>query len=208
VNLAPIPVGVTQRSLPPTEFGERRHALDARWPVFLAACGLACVPLPNLPGLAVRTAEALGLRGLVLTGGDDLAEFGGATPDRDATEARLLAWALTEGLPVLGVCRGMQVIARAFGAGLVPVAGHVAVRHEVDLAGGGVRTVNSYHRMAVPAGLLPPALEASAVHEDVAEAVRHRSAPVEGVMWHPEREDPPDPLDVRTVGRLMRGEQG
>ncbi|KNB52183.1 gamma-glutamyl-gamma-aminobutyrate hydrolase family protein [Streptomyces caatingaensis] len=196
-------VGVTQRSLPPDRSGERRYALDARWFPFLAACGLTPVPLPNDADLAVRTASAAGLRGVLLTGGDDLAEYGGPTPERDAAELRLLRWALDAGLPVLGVCRGMQVILRAHGAALVPVDGHVAVRHTVVTAGGGRREVNSYHRMA--ARSVPAPLEATARCGDVIEAVRHRTARVAGVMWHPEREPVPHPEDVRAVRGLLGG---
>jgi N5-(cytidine 5'-diphosphoramidyl)-L-glutamine hydrolase len=195
-------VGVSQRCLPPNEFGERRYALDARWFGFLAACGLTPVPLPNVPDLAVRTAAALGLRGLVLTGGDDLVEYGGPFPERDRTERRLLAWASDRELAVLGVCRGMQLIARTYGADLVPVDGHVARHHRIDTPAG-ARTVNSYHRLGIHA--VPPVLAVTARCGDVIEGVRHRDIPVEGIMWHPEREDPPDPPDVLAVRRLFGG---
>jgi N5-(cytidine 5'-diphosphoramidyl)-L-glutamine hydrolase len=197
-----IAVGVSQRCLPPTGHGERRYALDTRWFGFLAACGITPVPLPNVPGLAVRAANALDLRGLVLTGGDDLAEYGGPFPERDRTERRLLAWAVRRRLPVLGVCRGMQLIARTFGADLVPVARHVTRQHRIDTPDG-PRTVNSYHRFGVRA--VPSALAVTAQCGDTIEAVRHRDIPVEGIMWHPEREDPPDPRDVLAVSRLFGG---
>ncbi|GAA2922538.1 gamma-glutamyl-gamma-aminobutyrate hydrolase family protein [Streptomyces thioluteus] len=196
-------VGVTQRSLPPDRFGERRYALDARWFAFLAACGLTPVPLPNAADLALRTAGAADLRGVLLTGGDDLAEYGGPSPERDRTELRLLRWAVDRDVPVLGVCRGMQVILRAHGAPLVPVGGHVAVRHPVVTADGGRREVNSYHRMA--ARSVPAPLEVTARCGDVVEAVRHRAARVAGIMWHPERETAFHPDDVRAVGALLGG---
>lgn len=204
-----VPVGVTQRTLPPTATGERRYALDSRWFPFLAACRLAPVPLPNQPHQALAAARALGLQGLLLTGGDSLAPYGGTTPDRDATEEHLLAWALAGRIPVLGVCRGMQVLMHFFGARLTPVDGHVATRHTLtpNTPGGGgpaaARTVNSYHALA--ARHAPAPLEATARCGDVIEAVRHTSAPLEGIMWHPEREPVPDPRDIQQVTRLMAG---
>ncbi|MEU7433799.1 gamma-glutamyl-gamma-aminobutyrate hydrolase family protein [Streptomyces sioyaensis] len=197
-------VGLTQRVLPPTEFGERRCALDVRWFPFLSACGVTPVPLPNNPALALRTAREAGLRGVVLSGGDDLAEYGGPSPERDETEARLLGWAVQGGVPLLGVCRGMQVILRAFGARLVRVDGHVATRHEIVGTDGVIRIVNSYHRLAAREVTAP--LEATASCGDVIEAIRHRDARIQGIMWHPEREADFDPVDVRAVRELLGGE--
>ena len=50
---------------------------------------------------------------MVLTGGNDLAALGGDAPERDATENALLDAAESRRLPVIGVCRGMQVIQAA-----------------------------------------------------------------------------------------------
>jgi putative glutamine amidotransferase len=197
-----ITVGITQRSLPPTEFGEFRFGLDHRWFPFLAACGVTTVPLPNLAGLALDTARKLDLEGLVFSGGETLSAYGGPSPARDETEAVLLRWALGNRVPVLGVCRGAQVLLDAFGTTLVPVAGHVSQRHEV-VGESGTRTVNSYHHYAARTVAEP--LRATAVAGDVVEGFRHREAAVLGVMWHPEREEPFDAADVRLVGDLFGG---
>ena len=50
----------------------------------------------------------LNLKGLVLTGGEDI----GKNKNRDQTEVNLLNWALKNSLPILGICRGMQLIAK------------------------------------------------------------------------------------------------
>lgn len=198
-------VGISQRSLPPNEFGEHRYALDVRWSELLSSCGLTAVPLPNVPELAVSTMEAVGARGLVLSGGDDLAAYGGPFPLRDETERQLLGWAMRRRLPVLGVCRGMQLLVDVFGGELSPVDGHVATRH--DVAGDrGTRTVNSFHRLAVRS--VPSPLAATASCGDVVEAVRHTDADVVGVMWHPEREDVFAAEDVTMIRELFQGGAG
>ena len=101
----------------------------------ISEAGGVPVLLPPVPGIA----RALGrLDGLILTGGGDLDPAGyGAEPDprtsrvhpeRDQAELELLAAALADGLPILGICRGMQLINVARGGtlyqDLAPGAGH------------------------------------------------------------------------------------
>lgn len=194
-------VGITQRSLPPTEFGELRYALDARWFDFLSACDLIGVALPNSPDVAVRTALALDLDGLILSGGESLTDYGGRSPLRDTTERALLDWAIDRRRPVLGVCRGMQLILHVFGAELVTVDGHVATRHDVAV-NGGVRNVNSYHRYTARA--VPPSLVVTASCNGVVEGIRHQHADIAGIMWHLERETNPVAEDVHLVTTLFQ----
>lgn len=199
------PVGLTQRLLPADHNGERRLALDVRWQDFLATCGLLPVPLPLDANFADATMQEARCAGLVLTGGDDLADLGGPTPARDRLERHLLRRALTARRPVIGVCRGMQLILRAFGTRLVPVEGNVATEHPIE-GREGSRRVNSYHRWAaldVAAGLEPTAYSG-----EVVEAVRHCRLPLVGIMWHPERTEPPDPCDIDLFTRLFQGEGG
>ena len=176
------PVAVSQRVDIVPRRGERRDALDQSWTRLLAACGLVAVPVPNDPDVAAAMFAAIGSAGLLLTGGNDLARYGGDAPERDETERLLLQLARERRLPVMGVCRGMQVIQDAFGVPLRRVEGHVAVRHPVD----GIRTVNSFHGFGATTTV--PALEVLAHAADgVVEAIRHADEPIVGQMWHPER---------------------
>ena len=104
---------------------------------------------------------------------------------RDETEYALLESAMASELPVIGVCRGMQLIMDAMGTPLTRVEGHVAVRHRI-VGLSGERTVNSYHTWA--ATTLAKPLRAVATCGDVIEAIDHEESLVSGIMWHPERE--------------------
>ena len=138
--------------------------------------------------------EGAGIAGLVLTGGNDLAVLGGDAPERDAVENALLDLAERRGLPVLGVCRGMQVIQQRFAIPLRRVEGHVAQRQVIRIDGE-PREVNSYHHFA--AFDSRPPLDVWAVADDgVVKAIRHSAQPMAGIMWHPERFAPFSPADV------------
>jgi putative glutamine amidotransferase len=194
-------VAVTQRVSVVPAYGERRDCLDQAWTRFLLACGLLPVLLPNVTEAALGLCERTGVAGLVLTGGNDLAALGGDAPDRDAVEAALLDWAERRGLPVLGVCRGMQVIQQRFAVPLRRVEGHVAQRQVIRIDGE-PREVNSYHCFA--AFDSQPPLEVWAVADDgVVKAVRHSTQPVTGIMWHPERLAPFSPVDVQLFRQVF-----
>ncbi len=187
-------VAVTQRVDISVPHGERRDALDQRWAAFLSVCGVTPVLVPNDAASAERLVRGVAVAGVLLTGGNSLAAYGGNAPERDATEFRLLGIAAERGWPVVGVCRGMQVIQHHAGVALGALDGHVACDHAVDLAG--VRdVVNSYHELGAHDSA--PGLDVLARAEDgVVEAVADRSRRLFGMMWHPERFTDPRPADV------------
>ncbi|HUE12192.1 MAG TPA: gamma-glutamyl-gamma-aminobutyrate hydrolase family protein [Steroidobacteraceae bacterium] len=181
-------VAITQRVTVIPEYGERRDCLDQAWPRFIATCGLLPLPVPNVIEVALAMCGASDLAGLVLTGGNDLAALGGDAPERDATENALLDAAESRGLPVLGVCRGMQLIQQRCAVPLQRVEGHVT-RRQVIHVDGEPREVNSYHRFGARESR--PPLDVWAVAADgVVKAIRHTARPTTGIMWHPERNTP------------------
>jgi N5-(cytidine 5'-diphosphoramidyl)-L-glutamine hydrolase len=194
-------VAITQRVSVISECGERRDCLDQSWTRFLAACGLLPVLLPNVMEAALSLCQRAAIAGLVLTGGNDLAEVGGDAPERDSVENALVDWAEQRNLPVLGVCRGMQVIQRRFAIPLRRVEGHV-VQHQMIRIEGEPKAVNSYHRFA--AFDSRPPLDVWALADDgVVKAIRHATRPITGIMWHPERRSPFSAADVSLFRRVF-----
>jgi len=193
-------IGLTMRVVEATGYHEPRDALAQDWDAFLRAAlpEAAWLPIPNVGrGAARRFCEQWGINRLILTGGEDP----GTSPARDATEHDLLAWAQEHAIPLLGICRGMQVMTVLAGGRLRPVVGHVRTRHR--LAGEFAHNVNSYHGQA-PAGC-PPGYRALAQAEDgEIEAIAHEQRPWEGWMWHPERETPPSKADLARLREMFR----
>ncbi|MBH64376.1 MAG: glutamine amidotransferase [Alphaproteobacteria bacterium] len=190
-------VGLTMRITKASGYEEPRDSLAQDWAQFMSASlpEVAWMSVPNTGSTAASVVEDWRLDALILTGGDDIGE----TPLRDETERTLLHHFIDNGMPVFGVCRGMQLIQSEFGGNLRPCSldEHVASRHEVEFRSAspwptpnqGAVSVNSFHTMAVHPddlgeGLIPLAISA----DGYVEALYASNIPLLAVMWHPERE--------------------
>jgi N5-(cytidine 5'-diphosphoramidyl)-L-glutamine hydrolase len=192
-------VAVSQRVVVDPPHGTRRDCLDQVWPKFLLRCGLIPIPVPNSVDAALTICE--NVSGVILTGGNDLAAYGGDAPDRDETETALLDLAERRDLPVLGVCRGMQMIQHRFGTRLQRVQGHVAPRQRIWIDGRSVE-VNSFHNLGAME-TSPPLMTWAIADDGVIKAVRHAGRRMIGVMWHPERLEPFAADDVALFSRFF-----
>ncbi len=213
-------VGILGYLVPPTAPAQRafdgtEQALFAL-NYFQKAIALGMLPIA-IPALDAGTAEAyLGLvDGLIFTGGSDVdPELYGHAPHprlgttirkRDDFELQLARLALARSLPILGICRGLQVLNVAMGGSLeqhlAPEEGHlqhstggpVPAFHEVEVVDpelerllGSRLTVNSLHHQAVRD--LSPGLRVAACSPDgVVEAAVGVGIPLLAVQWHPEQ---------------------
>jgi N5-(cytidine 5'-diphosphoramidyl)-L-glutamine hydrolase len=197
-------VAITQRVSVVQAFDERRDCLDQAWARFLFACDLLPVLLPNFTDAALALCERADIEGLVLTGGNDLAVLGGDAPERDEVENVLLDLAECRGLPVLGVCRGMQVIQHRFAIPMRRVNGHVTKSLAIQ-TNDESRVVNSYHHFAAT-GSRPPIDVWAVAPDGVVKAIRHSSKPITGIMWHPERSLPFSPTDIALFRKVFEVE--
>lgn len=195
-------VYLSQRVSIVDSYCERRDALDQRWANFLEMAGAIGWPMPNNPDVVTKMLSERPPDAIVLTGGNSLVADGGNAPERDKTDQLLLKWAIANGIPVVGVCRGMQSIIHYFGGILSAVTGHVGCYHEIT--GIFKRRVNSYHTLA--SKQLPPQLRAVATATDgVVEAIAHQTMPITGIMWHPEREDIFERNDIDFFINILEG---
>ena len=161
------------------------------------------------------------LDGLLLPGGEDIHPsmygmephplLGATDPERDRTELLMTRWAVAAGMPILGICRGVQVINVACGGTLYqdlssqrpdlakhdyfpPEYERFRICHQVRIAGdsllaaslGRVHEVNSMHHQGIEQ--LGRLLSAVGIAGDgLVEAVEMPPLPfMVGVQWHPE----------------------
>ena len=186
-------IAFTQRIVTDPVTGERRDCLDQKWGDFATEIGALAVGLQNqAPQTAAYLLEALSPSLVVLTGGNSPVGFNdNATAERDAFEHALIEVCSKNHVPLLGICRGMQIINIHFGGTLCPINQHIATRHKVYTSSKETRNVNSYHAWGISVSDLAPSLLSEAVDADgYIEAFRHNSSRIAGIMWHPEREVP------------------
>lgn len=195
-------IGITMRIVEASGYDEPRDALAHNMISF--ACktfpGDKVLLLPNLGGEATLSyCERMGVNRFIFSGGDNPLE----TPRRDESEMALFSYAEKHRLPVLGICRGMQMMGRYFGVGLVPVQNHVRTRHILGGHEFKGQEVNSYHNFSL--GGCPDGFEVTAHNEkdDCIEAIRHKELPWQAWMWHPEREENLPPDDMNRIWTLF-----
>ena len=174
------------------------------------------------PNSVLRLLDALVVTGgagdldPTLYGDERHPETGPVQEERDAYELALVRGALGREMPLLGICRGMQILNVAYGGTieqhLPDVLGHEEHRHtpgtfadhEVRLvpdslaarAAGSERTpVKSHHHQGIKdvgSGLV---VTGRAVEDDAVEAIEDPSCPfVLGVLWHPEEDEKSQPI--------------
>jgi putative glutamine amidotransferase len=191
----------------------------------LTTCGGVPWVIPLLQGDQQTLAEIYArLDGVMLTGGVDVDPqnyseerhplCGKTDPPRDWTETQLIRWALRDGKPILGVCRGIQILNVAAGGTLyqdVRAQRSGAIKHDyfpmdgpyardmlvhpvrvtadsrlASILGAEQTQVNSMHHQAIKD--LAPGLRATALAPDgVIEGIEGANGQyVVGVQWHPE----------------------
>lgn len=185
-------------------YGEVRDALDQNLFRWLTAAGFIPFPVPNTlvkSGQLSSWIDTVQPNLIVLSGGNNIGDF----THRDQTETDLLDFASAHKVPLLGICRGMQMIAHWAGEDLLPVNGHVRERHYLNSGIKSIKlpsSVNSYHDFGLKN--CPTGFDIIARSDDgFIEAITHKELPMEGWMWHPEREDHFAEEDIKNVQRLV-----
>ena len=188
-------IGISSRIMNIEKFDEKRDAISHDWIDFLQKLEILPIIIPNKIKDVDKYISTLNLDGIILSGGDNIGEF----PERDKTEIRIIDHSTKNNIPILGVCRGMQLINEFFNGKNVKSdnLNHVGKYHNVkvknlnfkDILGEELK-VNSFHNNLIKKEDVGQELEIFAESEEdsTIEGYFHKRYPIIGVMWHPERD--------------------
>ncbi len=170
----------------------------------LSSLNILSYPIPNVfsefsnlkSSLFDSWISQINPNGIILSGGNDVDEF----EVREKMEHFLLDYAKLKRIPVLGICKGMLSMGVYEGANVIKVDGHVRQNHRIS--GEIKKIVNSYHNFALEN--CPMSYQVMAFSEDGSiEAIKHKTLPWEGWMWHPERNSEFCENDVQRIRKLF-----
>lgn len=190
-------IGITLRVEKIKEYDEKRDALSHDWFNFFQKLNFFPILIPNKLLDVELFLKEMKLDGLILSGGDNM----GDDPDRDITEKNIINFALTNRIPLLGVCRGMQVLNKFFNGKIIFNGSntHVGNHHFVEITDSKFlkflqtsnMNVNSFHHNLIDEASLGKDLTPFAIStsDKTIEGFYHKNFPILGVMWHPEREN-------------------
>jgi putative glutamine amidotransferase len=197
----------------PTAFGEQPTvSLNMRYVRAVARAG--GLPLPLVPSSADPVELVTAVDGLVLTGGGDLdpscygedavEQVYGVDRERDDFEFALLAAAESRRIPVLAICRGLQLVNVSRAGTLIQhvedhelhwqtIPSHEGAHMVTVHPGSGLARmvgpeellVNSYHHQAI--GRLGAGLQVVADAGGLPEAFETADGLITGIQWHPEQ---------------------
>lgn len=203
---------ITQRLVKCEDYPEVRDALDVRWADLCKALSYLPIPLPSHYNFK-QYLKSIKIDGIILTGGNGLASLSDSefSRERDSLEKQIIKFAIQERIPILGICRGMQIIADYFHSNFKKVDGHIGVRHRLHICDDTkfkrrlerLNYVNSYHTYGirdVSRGLIISAKS----QDGIIEAIEHKKYRIFGQMWHSEREKPFSKSELGIIEEFFR----
>ncbi len=178
---------ITQRIIESKNY--LRDAIDHDLVKFVIMIGFCPILVPNVLVASEKQLnnwmKIINPCGLVLSGGNDLKEF----KSRDMLEQKLIKLFIKKNKPILGICRGAQIIARFFNNDVVKIKDHVSKCHFLLTKKNFFSNnyVNSYHNFGIKKLNNKFEILAKCKKDNTIEAFRHTSYKILGIMWHPER---------------------
>lgn len=149
--------------------------------------------------------KAINPDGILIGSGNNIGEH----KERDELEVFLLDFAKENKLPVFAICRGTQMINHYLGGTLEEIDGQVAVRVKIygDLSDKyGYKEVNSYHNFAITKNSIAKDLIPIAFTDNlIIKAIKHKTFPWLGIMWHIEREKEISKKDMKLIKEVLNG---
>lgn len=190
-------IAISQR-LELSKYNELRCQLDIKLNSFISQCGFLPVPIPYFSSKKKASINELKKwmnvikpYGVVLSGGSDI----GKNKIRDESEKFLIKFAIKNRIPLIGICRGMQLIGNFFNSKLIKVKNHVNTKHDIFSKYERFR-VNSFHNFSIKS--CPKNFKVLFKSKDgYIEAIYSKNNKIYACMWHPERNKNFEKQDIK-----------
>ncbi len=193
-------IGITMRRSFENKWSEPRDTISKDWIDFIShnfpeTC---LIPIPNNKIFALNLVSKLDLDGLILSNGNDW----GTCIERDDNEINLIKWFRKKNKPILGICRGFQVINKYFGGNIKNLSeissfSHAGSDHNIRLIDEKFSMnkkylefkVNSFHNEGIGVNDLARNLKPFAISSNIVEGFYIPEEKIIGIQWHPERKN-------------------
>ena len=204
-------VAVSMRITNEVNYHEIRDSISHDLVNNLVNQNLVPILIPNSDLELDKFFKKIPIDGLILSGGDDLIFEKNLSQEkknkykRDKVERNLLNFALCKKIPIIGICRGMQLINIHFGGKLTLLSkkDHINTNHVVTNI---VNTnifpekkfiVNSFHQNIIKKeDMASEFFEILYSEDNSVESFAHKELPIIGVMFHPERKFKQDRINT------------
>jgi len=140
------------------------------------------------------------VKGIILSGGQDI----GTNKLRDKTEISLIDFAIKNQIPLIGICRGMQLINLYFNGELKKIKGHVANKIKIySKLTKKKRVVKCFHSNGIKK-IGKNLNETYRSNDEIIEAFKGDKHRILGIMWHPERNKKVSNEDIKLFKECLK----
>mgnify|MGYP001407964681 CR=1 FL=1 len=169
--------------------------LDYYWLDYFTKLKIKFIVLPNstLSTNYILKNNLKKINLIILPGGNNINEMNKVIRNRNKVEKSIIKFSIKNRIPLLGVCRGMQLINIFFGGKNKIKKNHMGTNHFVSIRNDKIFKkkkflVNSFHDYCIEKKDIGKNLEIIGECDDqTVEFFKHKKHRIYGIMWHPER---------------------
>jgi len=167
--------------------------IDHYWIKFFEKKNINYILIPNSKKIATKKIyKNNNVNLIILAGGNDVFAKDSFSKLRLEIELKLIRFGIKENIPILGICRGMQVLNIYFKGKLNKIEGHMRKNHIIKGVNNFFKKkkfmVNSFHNYGISKKSISKNFIIYANDEKGnVEMFKHKTKNLYGVMWHPER---------------------
>ena len=167
--------------------------LDYNWIKYFEKKNYNFHIIPNSKKNFLKISKKIKPNLIILAGGNDLFHNNKYVKNRLKVEKDLINYGISKKIPILGVCRGMQLINHFFEGKISKVKGHMRKKNRIifkqKIFSKKYIDITSYHNYGIKKKDMASKFDALATdkNENI-EMFKHKKLNILGVMWHPERE--------------------